>query len=171
MKKILKEIYPYIIIIIIVLLVKHFLVAPVRVVGPSMEHTLLNGDIMILDKISYRFNEIKRFDIVVVDSEESLIIKRIIGIPGDKIEYKDNKLHINDKHYKENYLDGDTITNDFSLKEITNADKIPEGYYFVLGDNREESKDSRLIGLIKKDQIQGKAKLTLFPFSRIGVKK
>ena len=171
MKKLLKELYPYIIIVIVVLLVKHFLVAPVRVVGPSMEHTLLNGDIMILDKISYRFSEIKRFDIVVIDSESSLIIKRIIGIPGDYIKYKDNKLYINDEYYKEDYLDGDTITGDFSLKEITKKDKIPEGYYFVLGDNREESKDSRMIGLIKKEQIQGKAKLTLFPFSRMGIKK
>lgn len=136
-----------------------------------MEHTLLNGDIMILDKISYRFSEIKRFDIVVIDSESSLIIKRIIGIPGDYIKYKDNKLYINDEYYKEDYLDGDTITGDFSLKEITKKDKIPEGYYFVLGDNREESKDSRMIGLIKKEQIQGKAKLTLFPFSRMGIKK
>jgi signal peptidase I len=65
-----------------------------------MEHTLLNGDIMILDKISYRFNNIKRFDIVVIDSENSLIIKRIIGVPGDTIEYKNNKLF----HLKVLYL-------------------------------------------------------------------
>ena len=97
MKKILKELYTYIIIVVVVLLIKYFFVAPVRVVGPSMEHTLLNGDIMILDKISYRFNEIKRFDIVVLESEDSLIIKRIIGIPGDDIQHKENKLYIDYK--------------------------------------------------------------------------
>lgn len=171
MKNILKEAGSYIIIVVVVLLIKHFFVAPVRVVGPSMEQTLLNGDIMILDKISYRFSEIKRFDIVVIDSEDNLIIKRIIGLPGDEIHYDENKLYINGEYYKEDYLDGDTITIDFSLNKIINTDNIPKGYYFVLGDNREESKDSRIIGLIRKEQILGKAKLTLFPFSRIGIKQ
>ena len=171
MRKILREVYPYIIIVVVVLLIKSFLVAPVRVVGPSMEHTLLNGDIMILDKISYRFNEIKRFDIVVVNSNEGLIIKRVIGLPGDKIEYKNNKLYINGEYYKEDYLDGDVKTGDFILEQLTGDETIPQGYYFVLGDNREESKDSRTIGLIKEKQIQGKARLTLFPFARFGIKK
>ena len=171
MRKILREVYPYIIIVVVVLLIKSFLVAPVRVVGPSMEHTLLNGDIMILDKISYRFNEINRFDIVVVNSNEGLIIKRVIGLPGDKIEYKNNKLYINGEYYKEDYLDGDVKTGDFILEQLTGDETIPQGYYFVLGDNREESKDSRTIGLIKEKQIQGKARLTLFPFARFGIKK
>lgn len=171
MKQKLKEIYPYIIIIIVVLLIKKFLVAPVRVIGPSMTHTLLDGDIMILDKISYRFNDIQRFDIIVIQSNDSLIIKRVIGLPGDNIEYKNNKLYINNKYYEENYLDGDTITSDFKLEDITKKSTIPEGYYFVLGDNREESSDSRIIGLINKSQIEGKAKLTIFPFNRIGIKK
>lgn len=171
MRKILREVYPYIIIVVVVLLIKSFLVAPVRVVGPSMEHTLLNGDIMILDKISYRFNEIKRFDIVVVNSNEGLIIKRVIGLPGDKIEYKNNKLYINGEYYKEDYLDGDIKTSDFILEELIGNETIPQDYYFVLGDNREESKDSRTIGLIKEKQIQGKARLTLFPFTRFGIKK
>ena len=171
MKKILREVYPYIIIVVVVLLIKSFLVAPVRVVGPSMEHTLLNGDIMILDKISYRFSEIKRFDIVVVNSNEGLIIKRLIGLPGDKIEYKNNKLYINGEYYKEDYVDGDVNTSDFILEQLTGNETIPQGYYFVLGDNREESKDSRTIGLVKEKQIEGKARLTLFPFTRFGIKK
>ena len=107
----------------------------------------------------------------MINSYDTLIIKRIIGLPGDNIEYRDNKLYINDKYYKEDYLDGDTITSDFTLNNIITSKAIPDDYYFVLGDNREESKDSRLVGLIHQNQIEGKAKLTLFPFARFGNKK
>ena len=75
MKKFIKEIYPYVIIIVVALLIKKFLFSPIRVVGPSMNNTLLNGDIMILDKISYRFNKIKRSDIVVIKTNKNLIYK------------------------------------------------------------------------------------------------
>ena len=136
-----------------------------------MKDTLNDKDIMILDKISYRFTKIKRFDIVVVKYENDLIIKRVIGLPDDKVECKDNKLYINDKLYEEDYLAPGTVTDNFSVMEINKTEKIPKGYYLVLGDNREESKDSRSIGLIKKSKIKGKAKLTIFPFSRIGIKK
>lgn len=168
--KYLKEIYQYIIIVIVVLLIKKFIIAPVRVVGPSMKDTLLDGDIMLLDKISYKFNDIKRFDIVVIKYDNELIIKRVIGIPGDTIEYRDNKLYINDKYYEEKYLATGTQTESFDLEGLTSKQKVPNNYYFVLGDNREESKDSRIIGLINKKSIEGKAKFTLYPFNRIGNK-
>jgi len=170
MKKIVKDIFPYIIIIIVVVLIKNFLFAPIRVIGPSMMNTLLDGDIMILDRIKYRFKEINRFDIVVINHDNNYIIKRIIGIPGDNLEYRNNKLYINNKEYKENYLDKDTLTYDFSLEQITGLDIIPEGYYFVLGDNREESADSRIIGLVKEENIEGNANFIVFPFSRLGSK-
>ena len=165
MKKFLKEICPY----IIILMFKKFVAAPVRVIGPSMKDTLLNGDIMILNKISYRFSQIRRFDIVVVDYDD-LIIKRVIGIPGDSISYKDNKLYINNKYVEEPFLVNGTKTNNFDIKDISGYDKIPNGYYLVLGDNREESKDSRIIGLIPRKKIEGKANFIIFPFSRIGSK-
>lgn len=171
MKNMLKELIPYIVIIVVVLLIKKFIVSPIRVVGPSMKDTLQDKDIMILNKIGYRFNSIKRFDIVVVSYEKDFIIKRIIGLPGDKVEYKDNKLYINDKFYNEPFLATGTETDNFSVMDLNNTEKIPNGYYLVLGDNREESKDSRVIGLIKKKQIEGKASLIIFPFNRIGIKK
>ena len=136
-----------------------------------MKDTLKDGDIMILDKVTYKFSDIKRFDIVVVKYEGDLIIKRVIGLPGDKVELINNKLYINDKLYEEKYLATGTETSNFTIKDINNTEKIPKGYYLVLGDNREESKDSRTFGLVKKGNIKGKARITIFPFSRFGVKK
>lgn len=162
-----KDLSVYIVIIIVVILIKLFIVAPIRVNGTSMIDTLENNDIMILDKISYRFKEIKRFDIVVVDDEEELIIKRVIGLPGEYIEYKNNKLYVNGKYVKENFNRKEM--NDYSIKELGKT-KVPEDTYFVLGDNRPNSKDSRIIGFIPKKQILGKTALTIFPFDRFGNK-
>ena len=169
--KYVKEIIPYIVIVIVVLLIKKFIVAPIKVVGPSMKDTLLDGDIMLLDKMTYRFSDIERFDIVVIRHEDELIIKRVIGIPGDTIEYKDNKLYINDKIYEEPFLATGTNTESFDLESATSKRVVPDNNYFVLGDNREESKDSRMIGFVNKKIIEGKAKYTLFPFTRFGIKK
>ncbi len=159
MKKILKEIYPYILIVIIVVLFRTFIATPVRVDGDSMLDTLYNGDILILNKLNKNF---KRFDIVVIKVNNTKIIKRIIGLPGETIEYKNNQLYINGEEID----DIDTsITNDFTLKN-----KIPDDNYFVMGDNRGNSMDSRFseVGLIKKENIIGTAKIRIFPFNRIG---
>ncbi len=153
----------YIIIIIAVILLKQFIIAPIRVNGDSMNETLLDKDIMILDKISYRFTDIKRFDIVVIKKDKEYLIKRVIGLPGENVEYRDNKLYINDKEVKENF--NHEKTDDYVLEK-----KIPEGYYFVVGDNRDISLDSRVIGLIKREEILGKTSLVLFPFNRFGIK-
>lgn len=159
-----KEIISYVIIIIVVLLIKQFIICPIKVNGDSMKNTLKDKDIMILDKISYRFNDIKRFDIVVVNKNNEKLIKRVIGLPGETVEYKNNKLYINNKNVAEKFDHG--LTSDYILNE-----KIPDGYYFVVGDNRPISNDSRYIGLIKKEEILGKTNLILFPFSRFGIKK
>lgn len=130
-----------------------------------MVPTLLDGDIMILDKIGYRINGLKRFDIVVIKYNNEKIIKRVIGLPGDYIEYKDNILYVNGKEIKEEYKRD--ITNNFSLKDL-GYEKIPENKYLVLGDNRNISKDSRIIGLIDKEDIEGYTGIIVFPFKRIG---
>lgn len=162
--KIVKEILSYILIIVVVLLVKRFIFSPIRVNGPSMEPTLLDGDIMILNEIGYHINGVKRFDIVVVDYNDELIIKRVIGLPGDSVKYINNELYINDELISEDFTHN--TTDNYELKEI-----IPEGYYFVVGDNRPVSMDSRKIGLVSEDLIIGKTKTTIFPFSRFGAKK
>lgn len=163
-----KDLWIYIVIIIVVILLKIFIVAPIKVNGTSMIDTLEDKDIMILDKISYRFKDIKRFDIVVVDDKEELIIKRVIGLPGEYIEYKDNKLYVNGKYVKENFNRKEM--EDYSIEELGET-KVPEDTYFVLGDNRPNSKDSRIIGFIPKKQILGKTSLTIFPFNRFGNKE
>lgn len=163
-----KENLVYIIIIIVIILVKCFVVTPVRVNGESMLPTLKENDIMILNKLAYKSKEIKRFDIVVIKAHGELIIKRVIGLPGDKITYKDNQLYVNGKKVKENFTKNEHEQLD---DYIIQGEVVPEGKYFVVGDNRPKSLDSRSIGYIKKKNIKGKCNFTIFPFSRIGKKK
>lgn len=89
-----KTIMSYLLIIVLVILIRIFFIDPVRVDGGSMDTTLANGQIMILNKIVYKRNDVKRYDIVVVNEGDKSIIKRVIGLPGETIEYKDNKLYI-----------------------------------------------------------------------------
>jgi len=168
MKEWIKEIWPYALVLVAVILIKAFIISPIRVNGPSMEETLQDKDIMLLDKISYRFQKIKRFDIVVIHLEEEDIIKRVIALPGEKVAYKNNKLYINDKLVKEPF--SHKKTEDFDLSNLTSK-KVPKDSYFVLGDNRTESLDSRVLGYIPKSRIKGHATLTLYPVSRWGKKK
>ncbi len=161
-KSIIKEYGPYVITIILVLLVKKFVVSPIKVNGTSMMTTLHDGDIMILNIIGYRFEKINRFDIVVVDEGNEYLIKRVIGLPGEEIEYKDNQLYVNGKKIRENY--GSQETEDFKVKVKKNS-------YFVLGDNRTNSLDSRYFGAFQKNRIIGKTSLIIFPFNRFGEKK
>lgn len=163
-----KEIYGYLLILLVVIFIKTFLVAPIRVNGESMMNTLKDKDIMILDKISYRFSPIKRFDIVVVKYKDEYLIKRVIGLPGEKVEYKNNKLYIDGKLTKENF--SHKKTKNFTIESLESK-TVPDNMYFVVGDNRQNSLDSRIIGFISEEQIKGKTSFTIFPFSRFGSKK
>ena len=168
LKKILKELYPYVIIVVVVVLFRTFIATPVRVDGSSMDSTLKDGDILILNKLN---NSYERFDVVVVevtiDGRKSKLVKRIIGLPGENIKYKDNELYINNKVVEDVAIER---TSDFTLEEIYNVDSIPEDYYFVMGDNRNNSRDSRdyTVGLIKSENIIGTTTIRLFPFNKIG---
>lgn len=154
--KIFKELLSYLIIIVVVIMIRTFIFSPGIVSGPSMETTLFDKNIVIINKM---FKNISRFDIVVIKEEKDYIIKRVVGLPGEKIEYYNNKLFINDKEIKN--LDFE-ITNNFSYE------KIEENKYFVLGDNRDISKDSRYIGTIDNKKIIGKVNFILFPFKKFG---
>ena len=94
------------------------------------------------------------------------MIKRVIGLPGDTIEIKDNVLYVNGNIYEEEYLDEGLEYPDFFLSDL-GYDTIPEDMYLVLGDNREDSLDSREIGLISKDNINGKIVLRIWPLNKI----
>ncbi len=154
-----KEYLIYIIIILVVILLRMYVFSLIRVNGDSMKKTLIDKDIMILNKISYRFKDIKRLDIVVVKYGKEYIIKRVIGLPGDEIECKENKLYINGKLVQEKYVY--TETNDFKIK-------VDKNEYFVMGDNRKVSIDSRKIGAVNKKDIKGKTNFILFPLKRMG---
>ena len=176
MEKNIKELIPYIIIIIVVVFIRSYIITPVIVRGDSMDNTLKDGQVLFLSKISYRLNDIKRFDIIVIkDIDNDLIIKRVIGTPGDYVEYKNDTLYINNKKVKDKYGNGET--SDFTLEEICEitADnckgKIPKDRYLALGDNREISADSRVKGLFTRKQILGKATLRLWPPKKIKVVK
>lgn len=173
-----KEIISYLKIIVITAIVvlgcKQFLFAPIKVQGASMYPTYHDKDIIIVSKMS----KIERFDQIVFQSptEDELYIKRVIGLPGDTVEMKDDVLYVNGKAYKEDYVNRQTddpnqlrITENFTLEQLVNEKKVPEGKYFVLGDNRLRSSDSRHYGLISKDAIYGEAKLTVYPFNRFHI--
>ncbi len=164
----LKELLPYIIIIFVVIFIKAFIVTPIKVNGESMMPTLHEKDIMLLNKTAYYFNDPKRFDIVVIDLPDEYIIKRVIGLPEEEIEYKDNKLYVNGKVVKENIKN--LQTKDFNIESLGSV-KVPKDSYLVLGDNRNNSYDSRELGFIPKDKIIGKTSLTILPISRFGNKK
>lgn len=164
-KSVLLELLPYLIILLVVILLKIFIITTVKVNGPSMENNLMPNDIILLDKISYKFTNIKRFDVVVIKYGNEKIIKRVIGLPGEHIKYEDNQLYVNDKKVEDKYNNGKTA--DFDLNYLY-LETIPKDCYLVLGDNRGISLDGRKIGVIKKKDIIGKAMFTIFPFNHFG---
>lgn len=141
------------------LLVRTFLFETYRVVGQSMEHTLEQDQRLIVSKLSYRLHEPQRGDIVVFrDPQDSgrNLIKRIIGLPGEILEIRGGQVYINGLPIEEPYLGSNGA---FSEPQIP----IPGGFYFVMGDNRNNSSDSRSWGLLDADKIVGKAAFTYWP--------
>lgn len=158
--KIIKQVLPYVIIVIAVVLLRTFIITPVIVDGDSMNDTLKDGQILLLKKYDKNF---ERFDIVVFQYEDSKLVKRIIGLPGDHVKYEDGVLYINGELVEDAFA---PITRNFDLQYI-GYDTVPEGYYFVMGDNRTHSVDSRRIGLIKKEDIDGITSFRIWPFGKV----
>lgn len=170
-KEFFKDTIRYIIFIVVVLLVVNYVFSLQQVIGVSMNPQLKDGDILILNKIKYRFFDVERGDIVAVQFKDTnYIVKRIIGLPGDTISIKNNQIYINGNLYEEDYLSKDVITEDFELTEL-GYDKIPEKMYFVLGDNRQDSTDSRELGLVNKDNILGETFIRIFPLNSLKIIK
>lgn len=167
---VLKDVGGYVLIILAVIVIRVFIFDPVRVDGPSMDTTLQDGEVLILNKVKYRKHDIERYDVVVVNDGDKKIIKRVIGLPNETIEIKNNKVYANGLELDNSFAS--TETNDFNLTDI-GLKKIPADSYFVLGDNRRISHDSRYadIGTIKKDQIVGKATIVVWPIKKIGIVK
>lgn len=148
-----------------------FIVQPHEVKGNSMEPNFHNNEYILTDKLSFRFTDPKRGDVVIFKAPinpEVDYIKRVIGLPGEKIEIRDGKVFVNGRELPENYLTDKTyIFPGSSFKEGVEV-KLAEDEYFVMGDNRSHSSDSREFGPISKKLIIGKAFLRYWPIKEIG---
>ncbi len=176
MKGIVKELFGWIVFIVVVVAASYLIVTFVgqrtEVSGSSMETTLSSGDQLIVDKISYRFRDPKRYDIVVFPyryEENTYYIKRIIGLPGETVQIVDGMVYINGSPLNEHY--GNEVIEDpgSAAEPIT----LGDDEYFVLGDNRNNSQDSRAsnVGLIHRDELLGRAWVRIWPLDEFGVIK
>ena len=176
MKGIIRELFGFIVFIVIVAAVSYFVVAFVgqrtQVSGESMETTLADGDHLIVDKISYRFRDPKRYDIAVFPyryEKNTYYIKRIIGLPGETVQIADGYVYINGVLLDERY--GNELINNPGLAEEPVT--LGPDEYFVLGDNRNNSQDSRSanVGVIHRYELLGRAWVRIWPLDKFGVIK
>ena len=167
-KEFIKDFIKIAILVIVIWAIDTWVISLQQVIGSSMSNTLNNGDMVLLFKAKYKFSDVKRFDVISFYYDETkYLIKRVIGLPGEHIAYKDNKLYVNGEYVEENR---DFITDDFDLKQL-GYDVIPDDMYFVLGDSRENSLDSREIGLVAKKDIVGKVVVRIWPITGIKLVK
>lgn len=166
-KSLLREIFEWIMVIVVAaalaFVVRTFIFEPVRVDGQSMMDTLTDGDYMVATKFDYLLSNPERYDIVICHypntSDGMYRVKRVIGLPGETVLLRGGKLYIN----------GEEMPQDFEMHSET-ADfgplTVPEGSYFVLGDNRGNSKDSRysMVGALERNMIKGHVRCVVFPF-------
>lgn len=161
---------PIIIALVIVVILRHFVIGMYFVPSGSMIPTLQLNDHVVVTKFSYKIQEPKRGDIIVFkyppNEEQGLkevfYVKRLIGLPGETLEIKDNKVIINGESIEEDYVSADTNMPDYG--PIT----IPMESYFAMGDNRNHSSDSRIWGYVPEHDLIGKAQLIYWPLNRIG---
>ena len=155
--------------LVIALLIKTFLFQAFYIPSASMDPTLKVHDRVLVNKLSYHLHSVHRGDIVVFHAPPAEataqikdLVKRVIGLPGDTIEAHDNHVYINNRLLKEPYLPAGTVTDDLPRQVI------PANSYFMMGDNRSESSDSRVFGPIKRSTIIGRAFIKMWPPNRIG---
>jgi len=144
----------------------------VHVVGGSMSPSLSTGDLVLASKLDYRVHDPQRGDIVILKDPmdpSKDFIKRVIGMPGDRILIHDRQVFVNGQQLQEPYIGSAWVATPNWPDQPAEPDGeiVPPGSYFVLGDNRDHSSDSRLFGYISRDQIEGKAVVRFWPFDRV----
>lgn len=161
--------------VVCVFICTNFFFKPVRVEGDSMKPTLLDGEYGFSNVFSILNGDFKRFDIVVVnhESDDSLWVKRIIGLPGETVEYKDDKLYINGEYVEEPFLDtqyiaAQTANGVISFTQDFGPVVVGEDEVFLMGDNRPISHDSRAVGCFKIEDLVSKSVFVYFPINKIG---
>ena len=153
-----------------VLIIRSFLFTIIRVDGPSMTDTLQHNDRLFVTVLDMKLHGPDRFDVVIThyDDTRKEYVKRVIGLPGDTLEVKSGVLYVNGEAYEEPFLSPDRIVN-YSLPQYDFGPiEVPEGSYFVMGDNRDNSRDSRRVGFLSEDKIVGKVRYIIWPLDRIG---
>jgi signal peptidase I len=156
--------------VVIAITFRTYVFARADVDGLSMFSTLNNKDVLFVEKISTLTHSFKRGQIVIFDSKnfaKDIYVKRIIGISGDEIEIKNSKVYLNGTELEENYLDPGIVTNPGPFLTKSTKFKVEEGYVFVLGDNRTDSIDSRMLGPISIKDIKGHAVVRVYPFDKM----
>lgn len=155
----------------IFLIVYLLILRPHKIKGQSMHPTFPDGQYLLTEKISYYRNDPQRGDVIVFKPpiSEDEFIKRVIALPGETIMVLNGKVFINNDELREDYIKVETNSGSFLLEGVKYV--VPEGNYFVMGDNRPHSSDSRAWGPITKKVITGKAWLTYFPFNLAGMVK
>jgi signal peptidase I len=160
---------------VIFIFIRIFFFSNYVVEGESMLPTLEEGNKVVVNKLGYETSDLDRFDVIVFHAnEEEDFVKRIIGLPGDKIEYREDVLFVNGKKVSEPFLKkyreespGGYLTGDFNIEDLTGSDRVPDGKLFVLGDNRLGSWDSRQFGFISMEEVVGKVNLRYWPLKEM----
>ncbi|GEN85648.1 signal peptidase I [Oceanobacillus sojae] len=164
-----------VLLIAVFVIVRAFLFENYVVNGKSMEPTLYDGNLMMVNTVTSNISNIHRFDVIVFHAtEENDYVKRVVGLPGETVEYKDDQLYVNGEYIAEDFLEEEKdnaetkpLTEDFTLLEITGEETVPEDQIFVLGDNRGDSLDSRSIGFVPMDEVVGKVDITYWPITQL----
>ncbi|SDC44610.1 signal peptidase I [Pelagirhabdus alkalitolerans] len=155
-------------VLILVLLMKVYVFSSFLVEGHSMEATLYDGNMILVNEMIYHYQDIDRFDVIVFKQNDEYYVKRIVGLPGDQVGYQEGALYVNGSRIDEPYLystyDAQYVL-DFTLQDLTSEQVVPSHHVFVLGDNRTRSLDSRQLGFIPKHDIVGKVEYRYWPFS------
>lgn len=160
-------IFTFLIVLCLGLLCKNYVFARADVDGKSMENTLHNKDILFVEKISLYTNSISKGNIIIFDSHnkrKEIFVKRVIATSGDTIKISNGKVYLNDTKLYEPYLKPKTFTSPGDFLKENESYKVPKGYVFVMGDNRGDSLDSRIIGPVKISSIIGHVFIRTFPF-------